>query len=322
MREAIYQQAIIKAWQIVWKHRALWILGLIVSFWAQFGLGDFFSRVWFVLNRQMLGQKMIEWSYFLHGWDTMNWKNIIGVVWIFGICLAVFGGLLVLIIISQGAMVDYLASCFKNEKYDNLAKSWHKGARNFWKLLKINLIYKGLLCLSILFSAFLVSVMLKSEALIAILFLAIALSSVLFFYLVFSVVYIYSIGYAVVENKKTKDCLFLGWNLFSRHVLVSIEVGVLLMFFNLLLLVLIITGFVLAFLPSLFIWITAGIFDSMILAVLGLGVGLSIWVVMTFLVIGFLNAFATGSWIYLFMKMHKQGIGSRLVGLTVKIFKK
>jgi hypothetical protein len=46
MKEPTYRQTLAQAWNLVWHHKVLWILGLLSVFLGQLGFSDMFGRVW------------------------------------------------------------------------------------------------------------------------------------------------------------------------------------------------------------------------------------------------------------------------------------
>jgi len=71
-------------------------------------------------------------------------------------------------------------------------------------------------------------------------------------------------------------------------------------------------GFV-AFLPALLIWVAAGLTNTIVLAAIGFSLGIFLWLIFIVLIAGFFNAYTTSAWVFLFIKMHKEGIPSRLI---------
>jgi len=323
MKEPTYQEAIAKAWQVVWHHKILWVLGLLAALLGQFGLGDFFSRIWLLFAKGSINGSLFWTQNTGLIWPSaMSWQNVVGIVWLAGLVLALFIGLVVLAVISQGALIAYITFWFKNKSYSDIPKAWNKGAERFWSVLGVNVVYKITLCLLLVGSSYLLKLYFGDNTLILTVALVIILSLALFLYLVVSIVYIYTLGYVVVENKKFFIAVNKAWRLFIDHILVSFEVGILLMFLNLFLVLVAVSSLLLAFLPSLIIWIVAGLTNLMVLGVLGLLVGLFLWLLLVVLIGGFFNAFTTGAWMYLFMKMHKEGMGSRVLHWTGKLFKR
>jgi len=82
------------------------------------------------------------------------------------------------------------------------------------------------------------------------------------------------------------------------------------------------TVIVLSFIPATILWFLAGLVNSIFL--LNLGIILSILTITVLIIIigGFYNAFNTGTWMYLFMKMHHKGIFSSIGHLFIKLFQK
>ena len=100
MRQPIYQQAIIKSWRVVWRHKSLWVLGLLAVLLGQFGLGDFFGRVWLILNKGVVSFNLFGLTKTANIWPVMNWQVILGLVWLTGIILILLIGLICLLIIA------------------------------------------------------------------------------------------------------------------------------------------------------------------------------------------------------------------------------
>ena len=92
------------------------------------------------------------------------------------------------------------------------------------------------------------------------------------------------------------------------------------MLLNFLLVVVILAGAFVAFLPAMLIWIAAGITNTVVLAAVGFSLGVFLLLVFIVLVAGFFNAFTTSAWVFLYMKMHKEGISSRTIHFFKHLF--
>jgi hypothetical protein len=324
MKEPTYQQALSKAWQMAWHHKTLWGLGLLAAIVGQFGLGNFFGRLWLLYQQGEVSYfaSSLTNNYVLTVPGGFNWINILGLIWLFGFALLLLIAIIFISVTSQGALVFYAASWFKNKRFKSITKAWHKAVDHFWQLLAVNILYKLIFCALVLTSASVVKTWDMVTSTWAQLGLGFVLGILLFLYLVFSIVYIYIISYIVVDNKKAKQAAQMAWDLLSRHFLVSIEVGLLMMFLNLILVIVVVSSLLLAFIPSVVIWIVAGVLGMTKLALFGFTVGFFIWFIMVLLIAAVYNTFNTSVWVYLFQKMHKQGIASRIVHHVGSIFKK
>lgn len=324
MHEPTYQQALSHACELAWKHKTLWALGLLSAVVAQFGLGDFFGRLLFLYQQGGVGLMsssiLNNFSWIMP--SAMSWATILGFIWLTGLVILLTITIIFITITAQGALISYASNYFKNKNFDNLTKAWNKSIGHFWQLLKINILYKLLFCAILLSSASVIKVWVLAETTLLQIILGFVLGLLLFVYLVFSIVYFYVIAYVVVDNQLLPIAAKKAWNLFDRHVLVSIEIGLLMMLLNLLLIIAGSTALLLAFLPSLVLWIVAGIFGFTGLASLGLGLGLLLWLIIILIMVAVFNVFNTSAWVYLFIKMHKEGVVSRVVYHIGKVFKK
>lgn len=322
MKQPTYQQALSNAWEMVWHHKNLWVLGLLAAFLGQFGLGDFFSRIWMLYYKGSISSFSLSMSSFSMNFSNLSWYNVVGIVWLLILLLAIMTTVIFLSVTAQGALIAYSASWYKSRRFKNFAKAWHKSVSHFWQMLAVVVLYKVLFCVIIVATALL----LKCSDFAANEWIHIAVGIVigflLFLYLVYSIVYIYSLGYIVIDNKKPIEAVNLGWQLFSKHVLVSIEVGLIMMLLNLVLVVIGVTVVLVALIPATLIWVTAGIFSIDSLAIFGFTVGMLVWLFLILMAAAAFNAFNVSAWTYLFIKMHKEGVVSRVVHHIGKIFRR
>ncbi|EKD43155.1 MAG: hypothetical protein ACD_72C00426G0001 [uncultured bacterium] len=104
--------------------------------------------------------------------------------------------------------------------------------------------------------------------------------------------------------------------------MVSLELGVVLMLLTVVLVGILIYGSFIAFIPALLLWLLAGLSGWKILVSFGLVVGIFCYTVFILLVAGLFNSFVTCAWMYLFMKMHHEGISSRVIHFLKKLFRR
>ncbi|MFH1789896.1 MAG: hypothetical protein ABH832_02400 [bacterium] len=322
MKEPTYENAITNSWSIAWKHKSLWVLGLLAALLGQFGLSSFFSRVWFLCKHGTVTSLSWAGTDVLTSFADFSWKNIMGFVWLGVIMLIIFVGVVFVAISAQSALVYYLAANFEKKKFTDLSKAWHKGVQRFWQVFGINVLYK----LTLVFLVGITIVLLRisdinlNSSLNYVFGLLIGL--ILLAYIFVSIVYVYSLGYAIIGKFNVVDSIGRAFRLLSDHVLVSLEVGIIMMFLNLLLFIVAVCSLLIAFLPVVVIWIVAAVLNLTPLAIFGFVCGIILWLLLIVVVGSVYNVFNTGAWIYLFVKMHKEGVISRLVHYARKMFKK
>lgn len=319
MKEPTYRQTLSQAWSLVWQNKLLWILGLLSVFLGQLGFSDMFGRVWSVFDGLLSRQgfslvPLVEFNLYGSIWD------ILGLVWLAVICLSVVALLGFLAVVSQGTLIYYAADWFKNGKHKILDRSWGVAVKHFWSIAAVNILKQIVMfCLLALFvfaaNRFLTSYSFGSGLLFA------TMSMIVFLLvLVLSCISVYALCYVVLDGKGLVVSVRKALSLFSEHVLVSLEVGFLLMLINILLVGVILLGSFFTFLPAVIIWVAGGIANLVVFATIGLITGIFLLLLFIATVTGIFNAFTVSAWVFLFMKMHKEGVASRTVHLLRYIF--
>jgi hypothetical protein len=320
MKEPAYRQTLIHAWDVVWHNKTLWILGLFSVLLGQFGFSDVFGQIWSMSDISLTGAEIILFPAI-----KLNLAGGIfgtfGVIWLAVICLSLVAFLVFLAVTSQGALISYAAQWFKTKKHQKLSKPWNQSLKHFWSILLVNVLRKILLFASLAGFVRVLSYFIHSQDLSHGLFSAFSLVLVLFLSLFFSIISIYTLCALVVDGKGFGAAIKKAWAIFSQHATVSFEVGILLMLLNFLLALVIAVGAFFAFLPAVLIWLAAGITNMVILAAVGLALGIFLLLVFIVLIAGFFNAYTTSAWVFLFMKMHKEGIHSRTIHFFKHLFK-
>ncbi|MDD4476638.1 MAG: hypothetical protein PHY40_00585 [Patescibacteria group bacterium] len=319
MHEPTYRQAIANAWHLVWHNKILWIFGMLSAVLGELSLNDFLGRMWWLSDKSATNdwwQKIQITVQPIGGWtETVGW------VWVGAIilCLTVFFTFIA--VSSQGALIAASGEMFEKKKVD-FSEAWKQGVKHFWKVLALN-VFRGLALffLTILFWFFCLNFF-AMGGFSGFLCLAIFSCVVFILALAVSIMFIYSAGYAVLENKNIISSIRGGWLMFSKHLLVSCEVSLFFLFLNFVLIAILFLGGFIVFLPSLVVWTVAGLTGYAEIMVLGLILGFLLLAVFIVIAGGLLNAFTTTVWMYLFVKMRKEGVVSRIIHYIKKIIKK
>jgi hypothetical protein len=321
MKEPTYRQTLIHAWDVVWHNKSLWILGLFAVLLGQFGFSDVFGKMWSLADVGARG----EWNFLLPT-IKLNFSgdvwSALGILWLSIICMSIVAFLVFLAVTSQGALISYAADWFKSKKHQSLSKPWNRSLKHFWSILVVNILRSVCIGLSLAVFGVVLVRFFSSQVLPQGYLLALSLVLVLFVSLFISIISIYTLCALVIDGKGLRAAIAKAWDIFSHHTLVSLEVGVLLMLFNLLLVAAIVIAAFFAFVPAILIWFAAGITNTVILAAVGFFLGISLWLVLIVLIAGFFNAYTTSAWVFLFMKMHKEGISSRVIHFFKHMFGK
>ncbi|OGH71518.1 MAG: hypothetical protein A2921_01595 [Candidatus Magasanikbacteria bacterium RIFCSPLOWO2_01_FULL_43_20b] len=247
----------------------------------------------------------VEWQMPLDAWAWLGWL----VVSVGGIFLL----LLFVSVVSQGALIEATAFSVRKKNLPDVGRCWHMGVKHFWSLFLINIFRWVIFCgLVLVVSIAALNVLLIGNFADAVLFillfiLATAVGMVLSFLVV------YSAAYVVVEEKKLGKAIEHAWRLFLDHWLVSIEVGIIVLFLNIVVGVVVLLGFMLTFLPTLISWFIALLTSNANLWTAGLIAGAFFFVLFVIFVGSIFTVFTTAVWTYLFMAMHHVGIKSRML---------
>ncbi|HBU06971.1 MAG TPA: hypothetical protein DEB09_02715 [Candidatus Magasanikbacteria bacterium] len=318
MKTPLYREAITHSWQLVWKHKMLWLFGLFAAFLGQMGLMDLLTKVSFASSKytypswvswpqvmQDLVSGMGFFSLSIDGWTWLVWLILI----LLGLCITT----VVVAVVSQGALIDACAQSAKDKGLPSVSQAWHVGVKHFWPLFVLNLLKKIVMAgLAGAVGYSVLNFVLQSSGWGFLLFLVLFLLSVLVG-LVLSFLVVYAAGYVVIEKYNFKEAVEAAWMLFIEHWLVSIEVGLLVLFLNILLGIVVFLGFWILFLPVAVVWFISVFTANSALWISGLLAGILIFLVFVVWVGSIFSAFVTSIWTYLFMKMHKHGIKSRLL---------
>ena len=312
MKEPTYRQTLIYAWHAVWENKILWILGLLSVFLGQLGFSDVLGKIWSIVDAS-LGANGLTLIPLLELDISGGIWSMFGIVWLAVICLSLLALLIFLAVTSQGSVIAYAANWFKTGKHSPVVKPWQKSVKHFWSILFVNIIRQVVMFVLLLGFVYGANHFFDSRTVGQGFAFALVSVLVLIVSLLISCLSVYTLCYVILDGKGLAASFKKAWRLFAEHVLVSIEVGVLLMLLNFFLVLLLVAGSFFAFLPALLIWVAGGITNLVILATVGLVVGIVLLLLFIALVAGFFNAFTISAWVFLFMKMHKEGLASRTI---------
>ncbi len=320
MHEPTFRQALFSSWQLVSRKKSLWIFGLLSALLGQWGLSDFVGAFYREASNGFAPWRMNMLINLVQAWNWHRVSVILLVLWLLGILLLLVASIIFVAVCSRGALIAYAIHWYKKESVLPLHEAWNKGVKIFYPLLIVTVVGRGLqLILMGLFSF--VALRLIDSNFFGQEFLILFVATIsLFLVLVVEAISIFTSGYLLLENKNIQRSFFKGWNLFSHHLMVSLELGIVLMFFTVIFLGVVIYGSFAAFLPSLAMWVIAGITGFNTLIAFGMYSGMVLYCVLVLVSAGIFNAFVTCSWMYIFMKMHHEGVASRVVHFLKNIF--
>lgn len=316
MKEPLYRQALTHSWKLAWHNKMLWTFGLFAALLGQMGIFDFLARI------SLTGHDTSIWplafknaaafqeslSYTTRGLSADGW---VWFVWLLVIALGFLVLAAIMSVGSQGVIIDVVRQSMRSKKL-NIAKAWHKSIGHFWSLFFIN-VFKKIIIVALTVVVGWASYNAVVEA---------GVGDIWIFFLTFilataiggvaSFIAIYAAGYVVVENRPIGEAIHDAWSLFLDHWLVSVEVALILTVANVFLFFLAFFGLLFFFFPAILIWIVALATANTVLFISGFVVGSILFVMYIMLIGSVFTIFSTSCWAYLFMKMHKHGIKSRI----------
>ncbi len=312
MHEPTYSHALLKSWRFVWHNKITWIFGLVALLVGQFGLNHFIGQLLLLGTNTSAPINPFSWPESWPVWQITTVEQGFLFSWLVVIMLAVAVLVLVVAVLGQGALIAAAADYFKNETSPRLARAWHKSVRRFWPLLALNGMQKIVSGALWVVTFYLLSNF-RAETVGGFLATVLVISVAGLGMLAVSAVTIYAAGYIVEYNFPLLAGIAEGLRLLEEHLLVSLELSLLLVLCNVGLLGAVYMGALLVLVPSWFIWVAAGFTGSFGLFTLGLIVGLFLFGLLIGVVGAIFNAFTTSTWMYFFMRMHHQGVGSRII---------
>lgn len=320
MFEPSYRQALTHAWQLVWRHKILWVFGLISVLAGQFGLNNFVGQLAFFFQGGTIDLGF--WSslgyWFLDATSTTH--GLVMFLWLSCIAVSLVALLAVAAVSAEGALIAVAAGWYRTRTVMSLSHAWHRGVKHFWRLLALTIFQKSILVTLVLWIVLFMNFYLAADG-IGLLATALMIACVFFLALVVSSVGVYAAGYVVIDELSLYDSIASAWRLFRRHVLVSLELSCILVFLNIVVVLLLSLLSFAVLVPSFFLTIIGGLTGYTALISAAAILYLVLFVVFAATVGAAFNAYTTSAWMYLFLKMHHEGMYSRLVRGIKKLFR-
>ena len=321
MHEPTFRQALAHSWGLVKHKKSLWIFGLLSAVIGQWGLSDFVGSLYVTARN---GFYAFDWAGMGLYFSVWNWHKVSVILlflWLFGLILLLVFSLIFVAVGARGAIISYAIHYYKSGTILSLHEAWNQGIKKFFPLLGITAASRVLQLLDLgLFSVLARQILRHNNLGWSLLLVLVEVLAVLIALLI-EATSIYSSGYLLLENKNLQKSFQRGWKLLSNHLLVSLELSVVLVLFNAIFLGAVVYGSFAAFVPSLIMWMISGFTGLNFLMTFGLYTGLSLYAGFVLVLAGIFNAFVTCAWVYLFMKMHHEGVVSRTTIFFKKLFK-
>lgn len=321
MREPNYQEVFSHSWQIIKEHKVLWIFGLLSICLGQWGLADFLGGLNLVGLNDFVPKT--DWLVAMRALINVSNGGVLStllMMWLVLIGLAVFTLVIFVAVVSRGALIAAVGHWFAKKGKVSVVLVWRHGVKNFWKLLFLGVLTRALEIVFLLLAVVVFALCdntaagFVAQAFYGAFTLAIGM--------IVEAVSIFASGYIVIDSADVPSAVTRGWRLFTHHVLVTLELGVLLVaLVCVFVLGLLVAGF-LVFIPTFFVWALALLFNSTTLISVGAILANLLFVIVLALSAGIFNAFNTSAWMYLFVKMHRENYSGWLLHKIKKLFVK
>ncbi|OGH87473.1 MAG: hypothetical protein A3J93_02985 [Candidatus Magasanikbacteria bacterium RIFOXYC2_FULL_42_28] len=321
MREPNYSEAFSHSWQMVKEHKILWVFGLLSVCLGQWGLANFLGG----LNMVGLNQYGASWHNFSSLFLLLQIAGegvipFLLVLWLFVVGAALFILMIFVAVVARGALIAAVGHWFAKDGKVSLALVWRHGVKNFWKLLVL-VILTRLFEVALLISALGVFALCGnstagfiSQAFFGALALAVGIA--------LEAVMIFASGYVVIDGESVSNSIARAWRLFTRHILITLELGVLLTVASLLVAVVVILAGSLVLIPAMIVWLFAILTGLNGLFSFGFILAWVLFVMVIGLAAAIFNAFNTSVWMYLFVKMHRESYVGWVLNTVKKLFSK
>jgi len=237
----------------------------------------------------------------------------IGLLWLAVIMIGFFVLFAFVSTVSQGALVSIANRSVRRKTLPDVATSWHVGVKHFWRVFGINVLKKFLLSVVVIFVGWsTVNAMISPTPGDFWLFFFVFILATLVG-IVLSFLAIYAVAYVIVEEYSFGEAIHAAWKLFLDHWLVSMEVGLVILGANLILVLIVLLGMVILFIPTVIFWLISVVVGSYGLLLAGFIIGFLLATLYVIFLGSVFSVFVTSVWTFLFTKMHKKGIKSRIL---------
>lgn len=330
---SLYRDVIKRSFLTTWRHPWLWIFGFFTTF---LGLGSIYEMV---ISRSaqsfaLFGQTAGKFgAYTLSGIlvvQNLEKIKLLNLFLLFGavfLTLALIAFAIWLAIGSFGALISasyaldkktlrppstQLRTGSSGRRKMRFWKSLDQGRRHFWQLLGINLLGKVIISISLILAGTLFTYIIFNNSILrAILYFFIFLILIAASLLV-SFLIIYASCFIVIKLQKFPQALKNAWRLFIKNWVVSFESMVLIFCLNIAAQALIFVALVVFSIPFLFLLLL--FYTATVASAPAIIIG--IWIFTSIIIMlaagSFFSTFQIVAWTYIFDKISKGGVLSKL----------
>ena len=315
------------AYQVVKRHKFMWIFGFFAAFLGAGGEFEPLLRNYSsisdtseqIFSLQSLMRAGLLGSFFESVANFFGSYPLQSVLFLFIILVVAFV-MLWLSIVSQVALFSSANKVAIN-KPATYKEAFREGHKYFGPVFLINIVIKALLY--VLFIVITVPLMswfiLHNDITAGVIFVIAMFFVFIPISIVASFIIKYAVAYIVIEGKKTGESVRLGWKLFKKNWLVSVEMALIVLLVGIGVGLTILIGIGLSAIPFILIGVVALLFDS----AFGFAATTVVATMVFLLIAAFLGsiyvAYQYSAWTLLFKKLVAEKAQSKLVRLINKI---
>lgn len=327
-----YKNILQKAAQIAWQSKVLWLMGIFASFISLEGVYEIIlsqinqargveSLYLSILNLYSGQTNFINTNIYFLNWLPGNYSAFLLFI-LLGLLLVIF---IWLAYISQIFIIKSSALIYKNNKLVS-GKVLSESTKKFWPVFGVNILAKLML-----YAAFIALSLPIFYSLIADNKNVLATANV-FYFLTFAVLSIlisflaaYATNFVVLKNLPVIESIKDAYRLFTKNIIVSLEVALILFLLKILSLIIIFSLFFLFLVPlSIFLLFSLSS-NSLIGLIIVLIVTILAFTLISLLINSIFTVFYLSAWTIAFIRMTEETIFAKIVdfisGLP-NIFKK
>ncbi len=325
-----YRDVLKRAFTTIIKNKFLWFFGFFAAFLGTAGefeplfknytnIGD---RSRDILSLQSVYQDGILYSLYntldlffsAYPWQAFLFLLMFFVIFIIVVWLA---------IVAQIALFD---SAYKLDKGKSVrfGDGYRVGNKHFGSVLLINIVVKAVLyAIFVVIGAPLITwFLVKNTLLGGIIFIILVFVVFIPVSIIVSFIVKYAIAYIVIKEKHAGESVKLGWDLFKKNWLISIEMALLILAIGLGAGLVIVLGMGLTSVPFVILGMISFFINSSAGFSIAIVLGTITWFVLLAIVGSAFVAFQYTAWTFLFVKLTGQKAESKLTRLISKLSSK
>jgi len=308
-----YRLILVRAFNITWKNKWLWLFGLVAVFISSGGIYDFLTRAF---GHLIDGKSPI---YVVHEYWSMNffrWAGLLNTTMFSSLAnfstfawgvlsLIVILIVLALAVIAQIGLIKSAISLDKGQ-VATPKLAIREGKKDFWPVLKLNVLIKVGVFAILFFLAWALSLVVLDNSAARLIFYTISFVVLLLLIILIHFITLYSIAYIILRKDKVLDSLGKAWHLFRKNIVVNLEMGLLLFLFNLLVSFCSVIVILIVESPLILFYMLMYLLGAQLGALVVMFLMMVVFVILVLIIIGWFSSFQTTAWMILFDELDAQ----------------